>query len=529
VPLPDATRTREYLRKGLDLVERQFAVAPEQRASRHLAARAPDTAGSRPRVLVFTPRDWAAHVQYDAVIAHALRLRGADVRFLTCGGDLEICDRANRYEAPPMPCTTCRRYVDRSIEAHRFPFARLREFWRDAALDDWPDLDSISYDDLQHVEWDGLPLGHVVDIPVKWFLCAASVDEDPLAGAITRSFLRSARRIAVGVARALDDTQPDVVMLLNGLFLFEAVAWAECRRRGIDVVTYERAFRKETLVFSRGVPAGFYDFSASWPLHDRALTPEEEAELSQYLAERRHGAAFDQYWRFQSTAGDRPRDGARVAVLFTNLTWDTAVVGKDIAFPDIRSWLDAAIALFARRPDDRLVIRIHPSEVHLPGKQTRDSLESYIRSRHPTLPPNVSIVGAADAMSSYDLIDRADVGLVYTSTTGLELALAGKPVVVAGEVHYRGKGFTIDVDTPAAFADTVAQCLDERGRRAPDVDAARRYAHFFFFRAPIAAPIVREPVPGLARLEHVSIDDLRPGGDPHVDQICATILDGHVG
>ena len=33
-----------------------------------------------------------------------------------------------------------------------------------------------------------------------------------------------------------------------------------------------------------------------------------------------------------------------LAVLFTNLTWDTAVIGRDLAFPDIRAWLDAVRA-----------------------------------------------------------------------------------------------------------------------------------------------------------------------------------------
>ena len=69
---------------------------------------------------ILTPRSWAAHVQWEAMIAQALRLRGAEVDFVTCGGGLEICDRANLWEAPPMPCRTCTRYVDASIDAHGF-------------------------------------------------------------------------------------------------------------------------------------------------------------------------------------------------------------------------------------------------------------------------------------------------------------------------------------------------------------------------------------------------------------------------
>ena len=57
-----------------------------------------------------------------------------------------------------------------------------------------------------------------------------------------------------------------------------------------------------------------------------------------------------------------------------------------------------------------------------------------------------------------------------------------------------------------------------------DIEAARDYAHFFFFRASIHAPGVREPLPGLARLDVGSLDELDPGVDERVDRICAEIL-----
>lgn len=525
MPLPRRDHLEEYARKGVELGLRSIGQAPEQRAARRLAAeRGPDPAGG-PAVLFLTPRDWAAHVQYEAVIAHALRLRGARVQFLTCGGGLEICDRANTYEAPPMPCRTCRHYVETSLDAHGHPWTSLRSRWDDGTDDGWPELDELSRPELANVVEDGVPLGELVAIPVRWFLCAADVEDDPLAGFATRAFLRSARRIARAAARALDDATPDVVVLLNGLFLFEAIVWELCRQRGIDVVTYERAFRTETLVFSRNQPAGVYDFSEVYAREARDLTDTETAELDGYLADRRAGAAADQYWTPSERSWENP--GGRLVVLFTNLTWDTAVIGRDRAFPDIRDWLDDAIATFADRPADRLVIRVHPSEVHLPGKRTRDSLQDHIARRFPSLPPNVTVVGSGDVTSSYPLMDAADLGLVYTSTTGLELAMAGTPVVVAGETHYQGKGFTIDVGSAEEFRAAIDRVLADPDAARPDREAARRYAHFFFFRAPISAPGVREPLPGLARLDGLRITDLVPGADPRVDRICDLVLAGH--
>ena len=526
MPLPAPARLEEYARKGVELLLRRLAVAPEQRTARRLrdTAAPQDGRDGRPRVLIVSPRDWAAHVQYESVIAHALRRRGAHVEFLTCGGGLEVCDRANTYEAPPMPCTSCRRYVEGSVAAHGFPMRTIRDGWSGNDPGEWPELDRVGAANLAAVEADGLALGQAVDIPLKWFLCAAALEDDPLAGLTGRAFLRSARRIAQGVRRAISEVQPDVVLLLNGLFLFEGVTWAICRQDGIDVVTYERAFLKETLVFHRGIPAGFYDFTAEWPDADRALTPAEEAELDGYLSRRRRGDAFDQFWTFRDQAVERR--GGRLVTLFTNLTWDTAVLGRDLAFPSIRAWLDTVVDAFARRPDHSLIIRVHPSEQRLPGKRTRDSLEAYIRRRYPALPPNVAVVGADDLTSSYPLMEASDFGLVYTSTTGLELALSGTPVVVCGDVHYRGKGFTVDVSSPDGFLAALDRLLADPVAGRPDVGRARRYAHFFFFRAPVPAPYVVEPLPGLARITTDRADDLDPGRNEALDRICDGILNG---
>ena len=59
-----------------------------------------------------------------------------------------------------------------------------------------------------------------------------------------------------------------------------------------------------------------------------------------------------------------------------------------------------------------------------------------------------------------------------------------------------------------------------------DVTLARRYAHFFFFRAPIPAPGVIEPILGLARLTVDDLNELRPGRHAGLDRICEGILDG---
>lgn len=529
-PVPRRDRLAEYAAKGASLVLRQLALAPEQLQARQIARGSDEPAVPSKRVAILSPRDWAVHVQWESMIAHALRQRGAHVQMISCGGGLEICDRVNTWEGPPVPCTTCTRYVHGSLDAHGLPRVSIRDGWEsDADLETWPELDRMSAGELSDVVAEGLPLGRLVDIPVKWFLMGSGATDDPLTPLTTRRFLRSARLVTRGLAKALDDARPDIVLLLNGLFFFESIAWALCRERGIDVVTYERGFIKDTLLFRRDAPAGLGEITHLWGAwSERVLTEAEDLTLSEYLADRQLGRrTIDRFWdgaSFEDLGRTRP---GRRAVLFTNLTWDTAVIGQEKAFPSIRDWVAHAVQFFAGRPDDELVIRIHPAEVKLAGKQTREPLGDFLTERFPELPPNVRVIAAEDPISSYPLMESSDVGLVYTSTSGLELALAGTPVIVAGRTHYQDKGFTIDVDSVEEFDRALSAALDDPAAVRPSIELARRYAYLFWFRVPVAAPGVQEHIPGLARLSVRSPDELAPGRHAGVDRICDGILNGH--
>jgi hypothetical protein len=531
-PFPTRDRLAEVAVKGVHLALRQGAVAPEQRAARRLTRQAGQ--GVVPRdersrvVAILTPRDWASHVQWEGMIAQALRLRGARVEFITCGGGLEVCDRTTCWEAPPMPCRSCTKYVEDSVDAHGFEHTSLRSGWETDDPLPWPEIDELTIDDLEGVVDGGLPLGGILAVPVRWFDLAAHVDDDPLAPITHRRFLRSARRVARGLSAALDRVRPDVVVMLNGRFFFEAICWELCRRRGIEVVTYERGFIRGTLVFRKELPACLYDLGHAWPdWRDVALTDDEEQRLTAYLDDRRKGLqTVDRFWRDVEEGLVAPTPGRRLVALFSNVTWDSAVIGREFAFDDIRAWVVAAVQYFVDHPDHDLVIRIHPGETKLPGKQSREPLGAFLRDRFPDLPSNIRVVSSDDPTSSYELMEQCVAGLVYTSTVGLELALRGKPVLVAGRPHYRGHGFTIDVSSPEDLTARLDAVLAEPSAHVPDLTLARRYGYLFFFRAPVRSPGVEEHVLGLARITVCDLDELRPGRDPDLDRICDGILSG---
>jgi hypothetical protein len=94
-------------------------------------------------------------------------------------------------------------------------------------------------------------------------------------------------------------------------------------------------------------------------------------------------------------------------------------------------------------------------------------------------------------VNTYDLIELAHVGLVYTTTAGIEMAMNGVPVVVAGKTHFRGRGFTHDPGSAEEYLATIDRLLGKPlGERLSPrlVDLAWRYAHRFFFEYPFPFP-----------------------------------------
>jgi hypothetical protein len=125
-----------------------------------------------------------------------------------------------------------------------------------------------------------------------------------------------------------------------------------------------------------------------------------------------------------------------------NVEWDTAALGRHVAFDDTVDWLTTTVrtVLDATAESDDVIVRQHPSE-RRPGQRSRLDLEG-ILGAHFGDDSRYSFVSATDPISSYDLLRSAEVVLPFTSNIGIEAAALGKTVLVAGSSFYAALGFT---------------------------------------------------------------------------------------
>jgi hypothetical protein len=513
---------------------------PEFAQLRHLAMASVGPTSAAPRVLFMSWRGWSTHLAIETVLAQSVARHGGTPVFASCGGRLPICDVMTVDAAPPMPCHSCREYAFGAVRAAGFDALGLRDVIDvpsavETARKLVADLGTVRQcEDFTYAD---IPLGRLVRISVAWFLSRGTLPDTPLVVDTYRSFLVSGIVVSNGLRRILDRLHPDRVFMLNGTFFAENIMSVLAAEHKIPFTTYEKGFLYDSVVVTPGEPACYLMVpeSAWTEAKDAPLTLSEMTAVDAYLGQRRQGeGTLDNFWREGVDDVARIRHDLRLdpdrplVVMFCNILWDSAVIGRDLAFASMGDWVLEGIRWAGAHPEIDFLIRIHPAEVKLLNHPTRERTAQHIADHVPSLAPNIRIVSAEDPTSSYALMDEASLGLVYTSTVGLEMAVRGKPVVVAADTHYRNRGFTIDPETSDAYfaaADrllTHPPSLEERGRIR---ELAARYAALFFFRYHQVLGAVHEE--GRSR-PHIRADDadLEPGGDAALDRVVAGIMEG---
>lgn len=335
---------------------------------------------------------------------------------------------------------------------------------------------------------------HVAVMDTQYTLQVEEVDK---AGDIFKLRLQRNRAAAAALLQQVSEERPDVVIVPNGLILEFGSVFHAARHAGIPVVSYEFGEQRDRIWLARNTPVMLQETKALWSdRKDHSFGEAQRAQVSELFSTRQAAGLFRNFYRrwqnLPAEGGDQVRgklglDERPVVLLAANVIGDSLTLGRAAFTGDMSTWLRRTLAYFAGREDMQFVLRVHPGERNLNGPSVAD----LVRAEYPQLPQSFRLVAAEDAINTYDLIDLADLGLVYTTTVGLEMAMSGLPVLVAGRTHYRGKGFTMDPASWTEYFSMLDKSLDDlqAARLQPEtIDIAWHYAYRFFFDYPQPFP-----------------------------------------
>jgi hypothetical protein len=318
------------------------------------------------------------------------------------------------------------------------------------------------------------------------------------AGQLYRLRLERNRQAAARALALFEKDEIEAVVLPNGSILEFGAVYRAAKSSGIPIATYDFGEQRDRVWLAQNQEVMRLNTDPLWQARgDIPLTPIEEKELEQLYRARRGGRTWETFarqWQSGQSLGAQKLqaelglDPEKPLVLVcTNVVGDSLALDRQVFTEGMAHWLQATVQHLADRPELELVVRVHPGELLGAGHPSVDIVQGAL----PQLPEHVRVIPPDSNLNTYDLIELAHVGLVYTTTVGMEMAMMGVPVIVAGQAHYRDKGFTYHPESMAEFLTALDELIAQPlGRRlAPDqVEMARRYAYRFFFEYPFPYP-----------------------------------------
>lgn len=305
------------------------------------------------------------------------------------------------------------------------------------------------------------------------------------------------RAAALAALAFLQRERPDTVLIPNGLVTELGIFYQVARHLGLLAVTYEFNDQREQIWLSQNNIVMQQNTDALWAARGKIPLTEAQREQIAGLENARTSAGKygkgTRFWQdVASVGGEAQRtalglDARPVALLATNVLGDSLTLGRNVFSASMAEWITKTVQYFAARPDVQLVVRVHPGERLMKGPSSLD----VIRAALPDLPENIKLVAPLEKVNTYDLMEIAGLGLAYTTTVGMEMAMRGVPVILAGQTHYRGRGFTYDPTSWSEYfatADRLLADLPAQRLTPGQVESAWNYAYRFFFDFPLPFP-----------------------------------------
>ena len=414
-------------------------------------------------------------IALDIVIAQALKSRGHNVKLLLCDGSLSACMNCelNKFTSaqefvelgPRKLCISCRNLGVRIASQHSLEIIALGSIQGSGKLTSPEDS-----------SFESAVAG------AKRFLGSGSEEATDEFKRILKRFVNAALEVESNFAETLNTVKIKAVIAHHGIYVPQGNIVKICRDRRIPVVTWNQAYRRGSYLFS--LNDTYHKTLLEEFEWDRPLTNDQKISIENYLLSRDSGE--NDWIRFGTTTRSKSSNYIvnfplhAYDLLLTNVSWDAQVHYESNIFYSMFEWLRITIIWYKQNPSQNLIIRVHPAE-KTGLIVSQEPVSEWIRREFGDLPKNIQLIDALDKVSTYLLIKNSRLGLIYATKTGIEMAAAGKAVVVAGESWIRNKGFAYEPSSNLEYIDLLNKNASLDGLPEIDRNKALRFAYYFFF------------------------------------------------
>ena len=478
-------------------------------------------------------------LNFEGAIAKALMLRGYGAHAILCDGSFRACIKRDIKENSPIcqwaeVCPKCKRDAANVLEAIGVPFSFIGEFVPEKArLELWDETEGITWDSLERLGFKGIFVGKSAQSAITRYLQGSQ-----LAGReeIVHEYAYSALICAAAAENIFKKFMPAKIFMSTGTYVDYGPALHTALRMEIPACAWMASYLAARFYFRHiedNMRIDFHNIShAAWEnCRKLQIDRAKELRLNEFFANRyKDNISFDMK-KFHSYSGDALGLRKRYAPsldkpawgILAHINWDSVSDYSPMAYSSFDAWILETIKIVSQITDIQWIIKIHPAES---WDNPYSGVRKLIERHYPSLPSHIRVIPSEEKISPLDFLQMIDGGVTVYGTAGLELLLQGKPVILAGEAHYGGKGFTYDGLTPESYAQLLQKA---RTLLAPDHEKqllAKKYAYCYFIQRQIPFPALWDPNTDWWNYQPRNEALLLPRKEPFADFICERIVDG---
>ena len=490
-------------------------------------------------VLFWVPGGYTLLLQVETALAAALRLRGVQSHAILCDGVYRACIKREVTDRIPVArwqetCKQCKIEASTVLENMGIPYSFIGDYVSETTRDElWQKTAPIKWEALSDLHYNKVNIGKNIQSAIVRHLTGEALEGHE---EIIREYAYSAFVSAEASARAFEKISPSRIIMTHGVYAEWGPALQIALLREIPVTGWSKSYLKARFFFRHHQdPArlGTHILSkTAWETCKASpLNSEQNVRLDRYLTNRYHKRIAFNLHELKPYLGDI--EGLRqkyiadpskpVWGVMCHINWDSVKDSAPMAFESFNDWTLFTVNEILNLPNVNWLIKIHPTEnrdMRMLGAQRL--LDDY----YPILPPHVKIIKADEEISPLEFFQLVDGAITVYGTSGLELALLGKPVILAGEAHYGGKGFTYDGWRPETYRDYLQKAATLPPLTEDQRNLARQYAYNYFIQRQIPLEVVNDPSASFWKFLYEQRELLLPGRDPFVDFICEHTLSG---
>lgn len=508
-------------------------------AMRLLLSKGRGVGGQSESTLFWVPGGMPDMLQLEAAIAGALKLRGNKVHAVICDGVFSACIRREITDQVPIKewkksCNTCKKECAKVLDTMGIPFSYIGDQVPQNILSKLKKVSQkVTWENLNSLSFEELNVGNNVRSAILRFLKGYEMPNDE---SLVQEYAFSGLVCAAASKQIIEKRQPSRIFMSHGVYVDWGPALHTALAKNVPVTAWMASYLPACFYFRHvedSINIDFHNMSnIAWDeVKNGSFTSEQNNRLGKFLEGRyKRDTSFDmKRFKLFTGAGKELRhkyqiDSAKpLWGVMAHINWDSVSDYSPMVYESFNEWMIDTINTIKNIRDVQWVIKVHPAES---WDNPESGVEFLIKKYFPNLPEHVRVLSAEENISPLDFFNMVDGGVTVYGTSGLELALNGKPVILAGDAHYGKKGFTYDANSKEHYRGLLRKVTQIALLDEDQVALAKKYAYCYFVQRQIPIAVLQDPKSKWWSFQLNKKELLLEGADPVIDFICERIFDG---